>query len=116
MRIWMPTTPQAISTLVETGVIEASAAFAVTPEWASSMDEQDEEILEELRAHSLDAQIVVVAEVPAEVVDAESGQVQITSGISTRQISAFLAKSEQDDEDFSWFGPTEALNLLEFLG
>lgn len=116
MRIWMPVTGQAIAGLVQSGSIEVGPAFAVTPAWAAAIGETEEEVLEDIRAQSLTGQVVVVAEVQASVVDAKTGEVSVAGPISTRQISAFLAKSEPTDEDFSWFGPTEGLNLLDFVG
>jgi hypothetical protein len=87
----------------------------VTPRWAALIGETDEEILEDYRAQSIDAQVLLVAEVEEPAMDYETGEVFNTGAISTRQIRAFLAKRELTDEDYSWFGPSEGLNLLEFL-
>ena len=75
MRIWIPTDVQAISALVETGSLAAETGFAVTPEWSVLIGENDEEVLEDLRAQNIDSQIVVVAELEASVVNAETGEV-----------------------------------------
>lgn len=116
MRVWIPATPADIATLVEMGSIVIDTGFAVTDQWAALIGETDDEVLEDLRALNVEAQIVIVADVDATVINAESGEVAISGPVSSRRISAFLAHSEPEDEEFSWFGPTEGLNLLDFLG
>ena len=114
MRVWMPATAADISTLLESGSLMLSAGFTVTPEWSVLIGESDEEVLEDLRALNVEAPVVIVADVDASITDVEAGEVAVNGAVSAKRISAFLAKSEQDDE-FSWFGPTEGLNLLDFL-
>lgn len=116
MRIWIPTDVQAIATLVETGALAATTGFAVTSQWAELQGESDEEVLADLRAQSIESQIVVVADLGATLANAQTGEVSLAGPVSARQIAAFLAKSEPADDQFSWFGPTEGLNLLDFLG
>jgi len=115
MRVWLPVTVDQIAVWQNGGELPVQDGFAVTNEWSRSFDDDDPEVLEDeaLRA-AASGQAVVVVEAAATVVDAVAGTVCLDGPIIKRQIQAFFAKSNPDDDVLSWFGPTEARELLDF--
>ena len=118
MKIWMPCSPQQLVAFAQSGQLELPTGFAITPEWAAVVDDDDEEFLEDamLDQAGTDATLVVVAELPGTIQNPETGEVVVEAAATNRNLRAFFAKSDAADEDFSWFGPTETANLLDFLG
>ena len=118
MKIWMPCSPQQLATFAQSGQLELPTGFAMTPEWAAVVDDDDEEFLEDAMLDQAGdgVTVVVVAQLEGAVVSAQTGQVSVEEPVTKRNVRAFFAKSDATDEDFSWFGPTETANLLDFLG
>lgn len=118
MKIWMPCSPQQVSAFIATGQCDITAGFTITPEWTASVDDDDEEFLEdEMLFQAGDGQLVViVAELKGEITDSSAGAVALAEPLTPRSVRAFFAKSDVAEEEFSWFGPTEGANLLDFLG
>lgn len=95
--------------------MSATEGHAVTPQWAGSFDDDDPEVLEDEALQAAGTgEAVVVVEASATVIDDSAGLVRLDGPIMSRQIQAFFAKSSPEDEVLSWFGPTEALELLDF--
>ena len=118
MKIWMPCSPHQVAQFVNSGSLSIPSGFAVTPEWTASIDDDDEEFLEDemLFQAGLGQTVVLVAEMNATIQDASAGTVALAEDLTMRTIRAFFAKSDVEEDEFSWFGPTEGANLLEFLG
>jgi len=118
MKIWMPCSPHQVAQFVKSGTLSCPSGFAITPEWTAAVDDDDEEFLEDemLFQAGQGQTVVLVAEMNASVQDAKAGVVTLAEDLTMRTVRAFFAKSDADEEEFSWFGPTEGANLLEFLG
>ncbi len=115
MRVWLPVTVDQIASWQDNGELPVLDGFAVTAQWASQFDDDDPEVLEDEALQAAGTgQAVVVVEASASIVDDGAGTVHLDGPIIKRQIQAFFAKSDPADEVLSWFGPTEALELLDF--
>ena len=114
----MPCSPQQLATFAQSGQLELPIGYAITPEWAAVVDDDDEEFLEDAMLDQAGdgVTVVVVAQLEAVVQCAQTGEVSVGEPVTNRNVRAFFAKSDATDEDFSWFGPTETANLLDFLG
>ena len=133
MRVYLPGTYSDIELLQSGQNIPGRTGYALLPEWAAAMPDQDPELLEEelvylAGAKSLTAgqRIVLVAELPAEVVNPAEAEVSTPGEIGPKQIlalfgddlankTAILAGSDPAELDLTWFGPTEILNFKDFL-
>ena len=133
MRVYLPGTHLDIELLQSGQNIPGRIGYAMLPEWAAAMPDQDPELLEEelvylAGAKSLTAgqRIVLVAELPAEVVNPAEAEVSTPGEIGPKQIlalfgddlankTAILAGSDPAELDLTWFGPTEILNFKDFL-
>ncbi len=118
VRVWLPVTAAQYVEFFRAGTIQCDVGFAITPEWTLQQDDTDPEVLEsdllDLAGESDSALIVLVAELAASVRDPEQGQV-VPAPVTRRNLAAVFARGDAQ-EDFSWFGPTESLSVLEFLG
>lgn len=130
MRVYLPVSGSEIKQLANGSRLADLAGFALLPEWAESQEDPDTEYLEEvllyISASGQSQRIVLVAEVPAEVVDAAAGKIQVSGEFGLKQIQAMFADDSKTQQaiaagadpgelDMTWFGPTEILNLVEFL-
>lgn len=119
MRVWLPVTELAFEQFFETGSIQCDLGFAVTPDWEqlqsdSDLDVLEDDILYEAGQSGAGHRVVLVADVASEVLGQVPGQV-LPGPVTRRDLQAVFARGDVDDQ-FSWFGPTESLSVLEFLG
>ncbi len=114
----MPCSPHQAAQFVANGSLELASGFAITPQWAQAINDDDEEFLEDVMLDQAGHQerVVIVAQLAADIVDPEIGAVTVSEPLSLKKVHAFFAKSDATDDEFSWFGPTEGANLLDFLG
>ena len=118
MRVWVPVSIQDFLVFDQTGTLEVSKGYSVTPAFTQEQSEQDEEVLEALilETASLAKPIVLVAEVSATQIAGESGEVTLTQVLSQPLIRAIFASSPQEPDEMLWFGPTERPEVKDFLG
>lgn len=118
MRVWVPVSIQDFLVFDETGTLEVSKGYSVTPAFTQEQSEQDEEVLEALilETASLDKPIVLVAEASATQIAGGSGEVTLTQALSEPLIRAIFASSPQEPDEMLWFGPTERPEVKDFLG
>lgn len=134
MRVYLPGTYSDIELLQSGQNIPGRTGYALLPEWAAAMPDQDPELLEEelvylagTKSLNNGQRIVLVAELPAEVVNPAEAEVSTPGEIGPKQIlalfgddlankTAILAGSDPLELDLTWFGPTEILNFKDFLG
>ena len=118
MRVWVPISTDQLVELEKTRSLTATHGFAVTAAWTQNQEDQDEEVLEAdiLALAAESSPVVVVVDAPADEVSGDSAQVNLTTAIGERQIQAIFAASPQEPEEMLWFGPSERLEILDFLG
>ena len=118
MRVWVPVSIQDFLVFDQTGTLEVSKGYSVTPAFTQEQSEQDEEVLEALilETASLDKPIVLVAEVSATQIADGSGEVTLTQVLTQPLIRAIFASSPQEPDEMLWFGPTERPEVKDFLG
>ena len=118
MRVWVPVSIQDFLVFDQTGTLEVSKGYSVTPAFTQEQSEQDEEVLEALilETASLDKPIVLVAEASATQIAGGSGEVTLTQVLSQPLIRAIFASSPQEPDEMLWFGPTERPEVKDFLG
>ena len=118
MRVWVPVSIQEFLVFDQTGTLEVSKGYSVTPAFTQEQSEQDEEVLEAqiLEIASLDKPIVLVAEASATQIAGGSGEVTLTQVLSQPLIHAIFASSPQEPDEMLWFGPTERPEVKDFLG
>ena len=118
MRVWVPISTDQLVELEKSRTLTVREGFAVTEAWAQTQEDQDEEVLEsEILAIAADqSPVVVVVEAPAQEIPGNGGEVVLTDSIGERQIQAIFAASPQEPDEMLWFGPTERLEILDFLG
>jgi len=118
MRVWVPVSIEQFLVFDQTGTLEVSKGYAVTPAFTQGQSEQDEEVLEAqiLEIASLDKPIVLVVEASATQISGESGEVTLTQVLSQPLIRAIFASSPQEPDEMLWFGPTERPEVKDFLG
>jgi hypothetical protein len=118
MRVWVPVSIQEFLVFDQTGTLEVSKGYSVTPAFTQEQSEQDEEVLEALilETASLDKPIVLVAEASATQIAGGSGEVTLTQVLSQPLIHAIFASSPQEPDEMLWFGPTERPEVKDFLG
>ena len=118
MRVWVPVSIEDFLVFDQTGTLEVSKGYSVTPAFTQEQSEQDEEVLEALilETASLDKPIVLVAEVSATQIAGGSGEVTLTQVLSQPLIRAIFASSPQEPDEMLWFGPTERPEVKDFLG
>lgn len=103
------------------------------PQWAKLQPDPDPEVLEnELlllagqQSLAVGRRIVLVAEVPVQEVNPEMGHVSVNQ-VPGKQIlamftddqankSAILAGADPLELDLTWFGPSEILEIIRFIG
>ena len=134
MRIYIPASVEALRQLDSTKSWETEYAYALTMEWQSAQDEQDAEVLEDELLHiageaslELDpkatSRIVIVAECPATVDDADEALVKPMGPIQLRTVAAVFADGQEgrallksgesaQGEDLMWFAAQEISALL----
>ena len=118
MRVWVPISTDQLVELEKSRTLTVREGFAVTEAWVQTQEDQDEEVLEsEILAIAADqSPVVVVVEAPAQEIPGNGGEVVLTDSIGERQIQAIFAASPQEPDEMLWFGPTERLEILDFLG
>ena len=118
MRVWVPVSIEDFLVFDETGTLEVSKGYSVTPAFTQEQSEQDEEVLEALilETASLDKPIVLVAEASATQIAGGSGEVALTQVLTQPLIRAIFASSPQEPDEMLWFGPTERPEVKDFLG
>jgi hypothetical protein len=118
MRVWVPVSIQEFLVFDQTGTLEVSKGYSVTPAFTQEQSEQDEEVLEAqiLEIASLDKPIVLVAEASATQIAGGSGEVTLTQVLSQPLVHAIFASSPQEPDEMLWFGPTERPEVKDFLG
>ena len=118
MRVWVPVSIQDFLVFDQTGTLEVSKGYSVTPAFTQEQSEQDEEVLEALilETASLDKPIVLVAEASATQIAGGSGEVTLTQVLTQPLIRAIFASSPQEPDEMLWFGPTERPEVKDFLG
>ena len=118
MRVWVPVSIQEFLVFDQTGSLEVSKGYSVTPAFTQEQSEQDEEVLEALilETASLDKPIVLVAEASATQIAGGSGEVTLTQVLTQPLIRAIFASSPQEPDEMLWFGPTERPEVKDFLG
>ena len=118
MRVWVPVSIQEFLVFDQTGTLEVSKGYSVTPAFTQEQSEQDEEVLEALilETASIDKPIVLVAEASATQIAGGSGEVTLTQVLSDPLIRAIFASSPQEPDEMLWFGPTERPEVKDFLG
>ena len=118
MRVWVPVSIQDFLVFDQTGTLEVSKGYSVTPAFTQEQSEQDEEVLEALilETASLDKPIVLVAEVSATQIAGGSGEVTLTQVLTQPLIRAIFASSPQEPDEMLWFGSTERPEVKDFLG
>lgn len=118
MRVWVPVSIEDFLVFDQTGTLEVSKGYSVTPAFTQEQSEQDEEVLEAqiLEIASLVKPIVLVAEASATEIAGGSGEVTLTQVLSQPLIRAIFASSPQEPDEMLWFGPTERPEVKDFLG
>lgn len=134
MRIYIPASVAALRDLDSQKTWDAEYAYALTMEWQNSQEDQDSEVLEDILLHiagdaslELDpkavSRIVIVAECPASVDDAQEALVKPMGAVQLRTVAAVFAdgvdarnllKSGEsvEGEDLMWFAAQEIPALL----
>ena len=118
MRVWVPVSIEDFLVFDQTGTLEVSKGYSVTPAFTQEQSEQDEEVLEALilETASLDKPIVLVVEASATQIAGGSGEVTLTQVLTQPLIRAIFASSPQEPDEMLWFGPTERPEVKDFLG
>ncbi len=118
MRVWVPVSIEDFLVFDETGTLEVSKGYSVTPAFTQEQSEQDEEVLEALILETASSAkpIVLVAEASATQIAGGSGEVTLTQVLSEPLIRAIFASSPQEPDEMLWFGPTERPEVKDFLG
>ena len=118
MRVWVPVSIEDFLVFDQTGTLEVSKGYSVTPAFTQEQSEQDEEVLEALilETASLAKPIVLVAEASATQIAGGSGEVTLTQVLTQPLIRAIFASSPQEPDEMLWFGPTERPEVKDFLG
>ena len=118
MRVWVPVSIEDFLVFDQTGTLEVSKGYSVTPAFTQEQSEQDEEVLEALilETASLDKPLVLVAEASATQIAGGSGEVTLTQVLTQPLIRAIFASSPQEPDEMLWFGPTERPEVKDFLG
>ena len=118
MRVWVPVSIQDFLVFDQTGTLEVSKGYSVTPAFTQEQSEQDEEVLEAqiLEIAGLAKPIVLVAEASATAIAGGSGEVTLTQVLTQPLIRAIFASSPQEPDEMLWFGPTERPEVKDFLG
>jgi hypothetical protein len=118
MRVWVPVSVEQFLIFDRTGSLEVSTGFAVTQAFSLDQPDQDEEVLASqiLELASAEKSIVLVVEVAGNESPGTSGAVFLTQLITEPVIRAIFASSPQEPDEMLWFGPTERLEVKDFLG
>jgi hypothetical protein len=118
MRVWVPVSIEDFLVFDETGTLEVSKGYSVTPAFTQEQSEQDEEVLEALILETASSAkpIVLVAEASATQIAGGSGEVTLTQVLTQPLIRAIFASSPQEPDEMLWFGPTERPEVKDFLG
>ena len=118
MRVWVPVSIEDFLVFDETGTLEVSKGYSVTPAFTQEQSEQDEEVLEALILETASSAkpIVLVAEASATQIAGGSGEVTLTQALTQPLIRAIFASSPQEPDEMLWFGPTERPEVKDFLG
>ncbi len=118
MRVWVPVSIEDFLAFDQTGTLEVSKGYSVTPAFTQEQSEQDEEVLEALILETASSAkpIVLVAEASATAIAGGSGEVTLTQVLTQPLIRAIFASSPQEPDEMLWFGPTERPEVKDFLG
>ena len=118
MRVWVPVSIEDFLVFDQTGTLEVSKGYSVTPAFTQEQSEQDEEVLEALILETASSAkpIVLVAEASATQIAGGSGEVTLTQALTQPLIRAIFASSPQEPDEMLWFGPTERPEVKDFLG
>jgi hypothetical protein len=118
MRVWVPVSIEDFLVFDQTGTLEVSKGYSVTPAFTQEQSEQDEEVLEALILETASSvkPIVLVAEASATQIAGGSGEVTLTQVLTQPLIRAIFASSPQEPDEMLWFGPTERPEVKDFLG
>ena len=122
MRIYCAVTRAELEVLdrlggIESDLVSSLTIFAQTQQWIAEQDESDPEVLDDeilQQAAQADTGYVLVTEVaPANLTEQNpvAGLVQANMPIRLKDVAAFFQVDEEND--ISWFGPTELPVLLE---
>lgn len=137
MRVYLPASSSDIDSLRSSELLSGRIGYSLQEQWVNSQQDQDPEVLDELllfqaATDSLEnfgqvtgRRIVLVVEMPAESIDPATAKVKVDS-IDPKQIQAMfcddlankkaiLAGQDPSDLDLTWFGPTEILEISDFL-
>ena len=137
MRVYLPAKETDLELLRSKGAdLPGRRGFALHSDWAALQANQDPEVLEHqllvmagqasLANSANGRRLVLVAEVNASLVDSKAALVAV-NGVTSDQIlamfaddlangQAILAGQNPDELDLTWFGPSEILEILDFLG
>ncbi|MEJ6493515.1 MAG: hypothetical protein QNM01_02730 [Actinomycetes bacterium] len=118
MRVWVPCSIEAFLSFDQTGSLEAVTGYSVTAGFAQGQADQDDEVLEAqiLEIAGSGKPIVLVVEAMATAQAGDGGEVTLTQVINQSLIRAIFASSPQEPDEMLWFGPTERLEVKDFLG
>jgi len=122
MRIYCAVTRAELEVLdrlggIESDLVSGLTIFAQTQQWIAEQDESDPEVLDDeilQQAAQVDTGYVLVAEVAQANLTEQNpvaGLVQANMPIRLKDVAAFFQVDEEND--ISWFGPTELPVLLE---
>lgn len=118
MRVWVPCSIEAFLSFDQTGSLEVVTGYSVTAGFAQGQADQDDEVLEAqiLEIAGSGKPIVLVVEAMATAQAGDGGEVTLTQVINQSLIRAIFASSPQEPDEMLWFGPTERLEVKDFLG
>ncbi|MDP4895940.1 MAG: hypothetical protein NWQ60_02075 [Candidatus Nanopelagicales bacterium] len=118
MRVWVPCSIEAFLSFDQTGSLEVVTGYSVTAGFAQGQADQDDEVLEAqiLEIAGSGKPIVLVVEAMATAQAGDGGEVTLTQVINQSLIRAIFASSPQEPDEMLWFGPTEWLEVKDFLG
>ena len=115
MRVWIGITKDELVEFEGSATLTTVSGYAVTPAWQEVMGEDELEVLEDEVRELCGTPVVLVAQVEAQVLPGATGAVAVIEPVTKRSLQAVFVRPASD-EDYSWFGPTELLAALEFLG
>ncbi|NBX70632.1 MAG: hypothetical protein EBQ98_01805 [Actinobacteria bacterium] len=122
MRIYCAVTRAELEVLdrlggIESDLVSGLTIFAQTQQWIAEQDESDPEVLDDeilqQAAQAATGYVLVAEVVQANLTEQNpvAGLVQANMPIRLKDVAAFFQVDEEND--ISWFGPTELPVLLE---
>ena len=136
MRVYLPATVDDLELLRDKSAeLPGRQGYAISSDWVENQPDQDPEVLEHellvlagqasLANSKTGRRIVLVADVPVALVDSQSALVAIAGARNTAILAMFaddLANGQAissgqnpSDLDLTWFGPSEILEILDFI-